>query len=138
MCIGITSLLFHALKQERQMDDIEKTRVTHVHQMELRLQHLQQEHDRYKAIAEKWEPVITTKTDPATQKSTFGLRFGGKNVQATVTSQYLCEMDTTTAISAIVDALVESLVVSQLRQVVAPELERVQASAKATVGAGKW
>jgi hypothetical protein len=120
------------------MEDFEKNRVTHVQQMEATVKHLRAEHDRYKAIAEKWEPVVTVQTDANTQKTKFGLRFGGKNVHATVSSNFLQEMDSTGATSQIVNALVESLVVEQLTKVIRPEVERAQQGANATLGAGKW
>ena len=120
------------------MDDIEKNRVTYVQQLETKMQHMQAEYEKYKAIADKWEPKITVLADPKTQKTTIGLEFGGKHVHATVTHDWLCQMDSTGAVSGIVDALVESLVVEQLRKVVAPEVERAQKGAKATAGAGKW
>ncbi len=120
------------------MDDIEKNRATYVQQLETKLQHAQAELDKFKTIAEKWEPKITVATDPKTQKTTFGLQFGGKHVHATVTADWLCQMDSTGATSAVVDALVESLVVAELRKVIAPEVERAQHGAKAVAGAGKW
>lgn len=120
------------------MDDIEKSRVAYVQQLETKLQHLQAEYEKYKAAAEKWEPKVTVLSDPKTQKTTIGLQFGGKHVHATVTAQWLCEMDQTGAVTGIVDALVESLVVEQLRKVIAPEVERAQKGAKAVEGAGKW
>lgn len=120
------------------MEDIEKSRVAYVQHLETQIKHLQAEHDRYKEIADKWEPRVTVVTDPATNKTSFGLEFGGKRVHATVSQNYLVEMDSTGATSDIVDALVESLVVDQLRKVVAPEVDRAQRSAKTTSGAGKW
>lgn len=120
------------------MDDIEKNRVTYVQQMETKLQHMQTEYEKYKAIAEKWEPKITVKTDTGTQKITFGLQFGGKFVHATVGADWLAGMDSTGATSTIVDALVESLVVAEIRKVVQPDVERIQAGVKAVQGAGKW
>lgn len=120
------------------MDDIEKSRVTYVQQLEAKMQHLQAEYEKYKAAAEKWEPKVTVSVDPKSQKTTIGLEFGGKHVHATVTHDWLCQMDTTGAVTNIVDVLVESLVVEQLRKVVAPEVERAQKGALAVNGAGKW
>lgn len=120
------------------MDDIEKNRVAYVSQLEAKLKHLQSEHDKYKTLADKWEPKLTVVTDPQTKKVTFGLEFGGKRVHATVTDQWLAGMDSTSATSTVVDALVESLVVEKIRTIVAPELERVQRGAIAMQGAGKW
>ena len=120
------------------MEDMEKNRVTYVQQMEAKLGHLQTEYEKYKAIAERWEPQITVQANTETNKTTFGLQFGGKFVHATVTHDWLIGMDNTGATSAIVDALVESLVVSEIRKIVAPEVARVQQGAQASEGAGKW
>ena len=120
------------------MDDIEKSRVAYVQQLETKMQHLQAEHDKYKAAADKWEPKLTVKTDAESKKITFGLEFGGKFVHATVADALLGQMDATGATSTIVDALVESLVVAEIRKVVQPEVERAQRGAKAIQGAGKW
>lgn len=120
------------------MQDIEKSRVEYVQRLETQLEHMAKELDKYKQIAETWEPKITTVTEPSTQRTTFGLSFGGKLVHATVTQQYLAETDLNSAASTIVDALVESLVVEQLRKKIMPDVERNQQNARATVGAGKW
>lgn len=120
------------------MDDIEKNRVQYVQQIETKLSHLQTEYEKYKALADKWEPKLTVKTETETGKVTFGLQFGGKFVHATVSPEYLVQMDNTTATSEISDALVESLVVSEIRKIIAPEVERLQRGAKTTSNAGKW
>jgi len=120
------------------IDDIDKGRVAHVANMEQQLEHLRAEYDRYKALAEKWEPVITTETDAQTQKTKIGLKFGGKHVHATVTANFLQEMDTTGAVSQITDVLVEGLMAEQLAKVLRPHVERVQKSVIAVAGAGKW
>jgi uncharacterized protein (DUF111 family) len=120
------------------MDDLDKTRVAYVATMENQLNHMRSEYEKYKSLAEKWEPVITSNTDTASGKITFGLRFGGKNVHATVTNEFLVQMDTTGATSAIVDSLVESLVIDQLAKVLRPEVERAQKGAKSISNVGKW
>jgi hypothetical protein len=50
----------------------------------------------------------------------------------------MAQTDPVTATSAIVDALIESNVASRLRDVVMPEVQRLQPSLKAISGAGKW
>lgn len=118
--------------------DVEKTRVTHAHQIEQQMQHLSAELDRYKAIAEKWEPIVTVEIDPSTQKTKFGLRFGGKNTQAVASPEFLIQMDTDGATSQITSVLIEGLVADQLAKVLRPEVERAQNGAKAVQNAGKW
>lgn len=118
--------------------DIEKNRAEYVQRIETQFAHIKGEYEKYKAIADKWEPRVTVSTDVETGKVSFGLKFGGKHVHATVTQQWLSQMDETSAVSSIVDALVESLVVAELRQVFVPEVKRLQAAAKTIQTAGNW
>lgn len=120
------------------MDDIEKNRSEYVGRLELTLQHAQAELAKYKAIAEKWEPKLHAEISPGDQQARFTLSFGGKRTTATITFQAMQQTDPTTATSAIIDALIESNVASRLREVVSPEVDRVQPSIKAMAGAGKW
>lgn len=120
------------------MDDIEKNRATYVQQLELTVQHLQGEHDKYKRLADKWEPKVTVKTDPATQKVSFGLEFGGKFTHATVTDTWLVGMDVTSAVTSITAALVDNLVEAEIRKVIQPEVERARNGAQSIQNAGKW
>lgn len=120
------------------MEDFEKNRIEYVQQLETQLAHLRGEYTRYKEIAEMWEPRITVKTNPTEQTTTFGLQFGGKMVHATVTNTYLAQTDSTSANSSIVDALVESLVVEKISKLLLPEVQRTQAGARISEGAGKW
>mgnify|MGYP003352091293 CR=1 FL=1 len=120
------------------MDDIEKNRVVYVQQIETKLSHLQTENEKHKLLAEKWEPKLTTKVDVDTGKVIFGLQFGGKFAQVSVSQHYLVQMDATTATSEICETLITSLVAPELRKVFAPEVERHQRGAQATAKAGKW
>jgi hypothetical protein len=118
--------------------DIEKSRVTYVQQMENQVQHLRAEHDKYKALADKWEPRVTVVNDVRTNVVSFGLEFGGKRVHANVTPEFLTQMDAAGACTAILDSLVKGLVEAQLRTVLLPEVQRAQQSVNAIVSAGKW
>lgn len=120
------------------MNDIEKNRVQYVQQMEQTLSHLTKEYEKFKGLAEKWEPRITTEMNSTAQTVKIGLQFGGKYVHATLTFKALQETDLTTAVSAVADALIESLVVEQLRSVIAPKLDEAMKNAKSIKGAGTW
>lgn len=118
--------------------DIEMNRVEYVQQMESQLQHLRGEYERYKAIAEKWEPRATTSVDGDKQLVTVGLEFGGKRSHAQITFTALNHNDQTTVVSAIVDALIESNVAARLREAIEPEVAKLMPNVKMAVGAGKW
>lgn len=118
--------------------DIEKSRVTYVQQMENQVQHLRSEHDKYKALADKWEPRVTVINDAKTGAISFGLEFGGKCIHANVSPEFLAQMDAAGACTAILDSLIKGLVEIQLRTVLLPEVQRAQQGVKAIAGAGKW
>lgn len=120
------------------MNDMERNRVAYVQQMEQKVEHLTREYQRYKTLAETWEPRVTTEMDAAKQLVKVGLQFGGKHIHATVTFNTLQTTDLTTAISAVTDALVESLVVEKIRGVLAPKLDECMKNAKSVQGAGQW
>lgn len=120
------------------MEDIEKFRSEYVMRLETNLQHAQQELAKYKAIAEKWEPKLHAEISAKEQQCRFTLEFGGKRTTATITVPAMESTDVTTATSAIVDALVESNVAARLRDIVQPEVQRIQPSLKVMAGAGKW
>lgn len=118
------------------MDDMEKNRSENVASLETRLQHALSEVARYKAIADKWEPVCHAEV--GTDEVRVTLSFGGKRSTASITFDSLARTDVVTATSAIVDVLVDSNVAARLREAVQPEIERIQPSLKAVGLAGKW
>jgi len=107
------------------MDDIEKSRIDYVSRIEAQLQHLQQQLGTYRPLAEKWQPTLHGSVS-ADGEVRFTLTFGGKVVNATVSAGALSTMSTTDATSGVVDVLIESLVADVLREVVQPEVERIQ------------
>lgn len=118
------------------MDDMEKNRSENVASLETRLQHALSEAARYKAIADKWEPVCHAEV--GTDEVRITLSFGGKRSTAAIAFVTLARTDVVTATSAIVDVLIESNVAARLREAVQPEIERIQPSLKAVGMAGKW
>ncbi len=120
------------------MDDIEKSRVMYVQQLETKLSHLQAEYQRLKDIAEKFEPQITAITNPGDGKTSFGLRFGGRLTHVSVDDAWLLGMDETTAVSEITRALTDSIVYDEIKKAVQPELVKMRRAAAARSGAGKW
>lgn len=119
-------------------EDIEKNRAEYVARLEAKLQHATAEAAKYKAIAEKWQPICHGELDPQSQNVRFTLQFGGSRCTATVGFAALSEADVTTAVSGVVDALIESMVADKIREPVRPEVERMMPSLKAALNAGKW
>lgn len=120
------------------MSSMEKDRPEYVQRLETQIKHLQAEHDRFKTLADLWEPKLTVVSEATTDKIQFGLEFGGKMTHASVSNSYLRFADSVSATTAIVNALVESLVVEKLRAIVQPQVERVIQNALSTASAGKW
>lgn len=109
------------------MQDIDKTRAEYIVRLEEQLQHAQAQLAQFKPLADKWTPVISG--DNTQGDARFTLVFGGKRVTATVTQHMLLETDLTSLTSSIIDTLIESLVADRLREVVAPEVERIMRQA---------
>jgi hypothetical protein len=123
---------------ENDMDDIEKSRVDYVTRLETQLQHAQSELANYRAIAEKWQPVLHSEISTADKQARFTLSFGGKRSTATVPFNTMLQSDALTLASAVVDALVQSNVQDRLREQVLPEVQRLLPSISTINGAGQW
>ncbi len=118
--------------------DYEKNRVEYVAQMEAQVQHLRSEYDKYKALADKWEPRVTVANDTMSGQVAFGLEFGGKRANVKVGTKFLEQMDAAGATTQIMEALIKGLVEDQLRAVLLPEVQKAQKGVQAIAGAGKW
>lgn len=120
------------------MEDFEKNRNEYVGRLEEQVMHLQRQLAETKPAAEKWTPVVTGAVDPHTQDVRITLQFGGKRVTATVPSATLTTTDHISMTSSVVDTMCDSLVKDRLREMVAPEVERLTRGARNVSGAGKW
>jgi hypothetical protein len=116
--------------------DSEKNRAEYVVQLERSSLHLQQELAKYRAIVEKWQPVL--KTEILQNEVKFTLSLNNKYSSAVIAMPVLQNTDITTLTSAIVDALVESNVAARLREIVEPEINRILPSLATISSAGKW
>ncbi len=120
------------------MDDIEKSRVAYVQQLEAKMAHLQSEYQRLKTVAEKFEPKITSKTAPENGKTVFGLQFGGRFTHVEVSDAWLLGMDETTAVTEISRALTDAIVYDEIKKAVQPDLVKMRRAAATRKGAGQW
>lgn len=119
------------------MDDMEKNRIEYVARLEAQIQELQRQLSEVKPLAEKWMPVIGAEmTQSGDARITVG--FGGKRVTATVANSALVNNTANDLIASVADTLAESLFVEKIREVISPEVERLQNGAKAIQGAGTW
>lgn len=117
--------------------DIEKNRIEYVQRVETQLEHLLGEYVKYKAIAEKWQPTVSTAVDPAKQLAKIGLMLGGRATQTQVTFDSLALTDQMTAVSAISDALM-SVVQTALREILEPEVAKLYSAVNVVQQAGNW
>ncbi len=118
--------------------DIEKNRVQYVAQLEAQLQHSQAELAKFKAIAEKWQPVVHGELDAKSQEARFTLQFGGSRCTATIGFNVLKDLDVTSAVTGIVDVLIESMAADKLKEPLRPEIERLMPNLNSALSAGKW
>jgi hypothetical protein len=107
------------------MEDIEKSRAEYVTHLEQQVKHLQEQVAKFKPLAEMWTPVLNGHISD-TGSARFTLQFGGKRVTGEISAAGLTQMSPADATASVVDTLIESLVVDRLREVVRPEVERIQ------------
>lgn len=118
------------------MSDFDTQRIGEVAALEQSIHALQQQVKDLKADADKWTPRVGSSMADGSARVT--LHFGGKAMAATVNSTYLAQTDATTATTAIVETLCQSLVIDRLKEVVRPEVEKLIAGINAASKAGKW
>lgn len=118
--------------------DIEKNRAEYVAHLEVQLQHAQSELAKFKAIAEKWEPLVFGELDSEKQEARFTLQFGGSRCTATIAFNVLKDLDVTTAVSGIVAVLIDSMASDKLKEPLRPEVQRLMPSLNVALQAGKW
>lgn len=115
------------------MEDIDKTRLEYVARLEEQVQHLQREVANYKPLAQRWQPVATSKMTP--DGAAITLQFGGKQTTGTIGTSTLLESDLTSLTSSVIDTLCESIMIDRLREIVGPEVDRMMKGARAGAGA---
>lgn len=119
-------------------DDLEKNRVEYVARLEASLEHATRQLEQYKAIAEHWQPICTSEMDSTNKTVRFTLKLAGKQCSVTITYDSLQTVDSTTAVTGIVDALIEGMVAEKLRGPVQEQLEKVLPAVNMAVKAGNW
>ena len=120
------------------MSDFDTRRVGEIATLEQRLEHVLGQLAEYKATAEKWEPKVAGELMLDQQKAKVSLTFAGKSFSAVVSYPFLQEMDLTGASTQIIEALFEGLIKDKLREVIQPEVERLQRGALSMKKVGTW
>lgn len=120
------------------MSDFDTRQVSEIATLEAQIRALQAQVKQYKDIADKWEPKITSEVDLGSNSGKISLQFGGKVLSATMTADYVCRADTTSATTAVTETLCQSLIVDRLRSLVEPEVIRVAENLRAVAKAGTW
>ena len=118
------------------MSDFDTRRIGEIAELEEQIKALKTQVAQYKSAAEKWEPKVSCEAFPGEGRVT--LSFGGKVMAATMTENYLLSTDLTSATSAIVDTLSNSLLADRIRDVIRPSVEALIANMASTTKAGKW
>ena len=117
------------------MSEFEKNRAEHVAYLEAQNANLQQQLAAIKAD-ERWVPKVAAVLEDGKARVT--LSFGGKNQTGSMSVEYLCGQSSGDATMNILDLAFKDMVFDRLREVVEPEILRVQTSARAIASAGKW
>jgi len=120
------------------MSDFDTRRVGEIVVLEERINALQDQVKKYKHIADKWEPRVSSEIIATDNTGKVILHFGGKAIAATFTADYLTRMDLTSATTNVVETLCQSLVAERLREVVQPEVERIMNNMKSISQVGQW
>lgn len=118
--------------------DIEKNRADYVTHLEAQLQHSQAELAKFKVIAEKWQPIVYGELDADKNEARFTLQFGGSRCTATIAFNVLKDLDVTSAVTGIVNVLIESMAADKLKEPLRPEVERLMPNLQVALLAGKW
>lgn len=120
------------------MSDFDTRRIGEIAVLEEKIRQMQAQLAEYKQRADLWTPVVSTKTDIGTGVSTISMMFGGKAFSATVSSQWLMDMDLTSGTTAILETLYTTHIADRLRPFVEHEVQRLKQNSTAVQGAGKW
>ncbi len=120
------------------MSDFDTRRVGEIAVLEEQIKSLQEQVNKFRQIAEKWEPRVSSEIVAPNNDGKVILQFGGKTIAATFTSSYITSMDLTSATTNVVETLCQSLVAERLRDVVRPEVERLMNNAASLLQVGKW
>jgi hypothetical protein len=118
------------------LDDNERHRMEHVRRVEHLLTNTQREVEKYRPLAEKWEPVMESVTTPSA--ALFTLAFGGKRITVSVDQAVMTSHSAGDVTTHVIDTLLKELVGDVLRPIVLGEVERQHANAEITAKAGKW
>lgn len=119
------------------MADFEKNRAEHVTHLELLVQNLQQQLQELKN-EERWIPKLGSELIGKDEKARVTLSFGGKRQTAEFTYDFLRGQSSSDATTNILELGFKDFVLTQLRPLLEPEVDRLQKGANSIVGAGKW
>lgn len=119
-------------------DNFEKTHIDTVQLMESKIKALQREVADLKPLATKWTPQIASEMLDGGQECKITLHFGGKAQAIMVRTEAILATPLTDITSLVLDKLSETILESQLRDLVTGEIKKLQDTAKVLNKAGKW
>lgn len=121
------------------MQDFEKNRTEYVMHLETQIKALQDQLLEAKK-AEPYLPKVSSQmgADTTAGAARITMSFGGKNLTLELMYADLVMASSTDITSAIVDNLHTNITADVFKSFIRPEIEKLQQSAKALGGAGKW
>lgn len=118
------------------MSDFDTRRIGEIAELELRVKNATDHAAAYKAIAERWQPRVTSMIDKDIAK--ISMTFGGKTMSATYPVKNLQGVDLTSATTSVLQTLFEAFIADALRPVVAPEVRRMIDAANSMTQVSRW
>lgn len=120
------------------MNDIEKTRAEYVQRLELLVKTLQNEIATLKPLANKWTPTAISELMDGGEQGAICLNFGGKSATAVIDKTSLQLVPETDLITHVIKTLNDALTNDRLREVITPEVRKLQQTVGTLSKAGKW
>lgn len=118
------------------MTDFDTRRIGEIALLEEKLENALKTGAGYKMIAERWQPRAASELIDG--KAKISLTFGGKTMAATFPAEGLVSADLGSATTEVLEALVKSFVLDQLRPVIQAEVRTLIAGAQTQQKPGAW
>jgi len=119
------------------MSDFEKNRAEYVTRLEAQLINLQQQLSAIQAD-ERWIPKVGGVIDAGVGQARLTMSFGGKNQTAVIPFDMVKSHSSSDITTSILETAFQSLIHDRLREVIEPEVKRLQANVISFSGKTQW